>query len=47
MELFGIEINANMLVSACMVICTIVAIAGIVYTCKEIYALSHEDEEDE
>jgi len=47
MELFGIEITVDMVVSACMVCCTIIAIVGIVYTFKEIYVLSHDDKEDE
>ena len=47
MELFGIKITTDMVVSACMVCCTIIAIVGIVYTFKEIHTLSHNDKEDE
>ena len=47
MELFGIEITTDIVISVCMVCCTIIAIVGIVYTFKEIHALSHNDKKDE
>lgn len=54
MELFGIEITTDIVISVCMVCCTVIAIIGFFYTLKEIHTSfkeihtsSHDDKEDE